>query len=185
MKLIIGLGNPGEKYQQTRHNAGFMAISYLRQKLNLPDFQFNKKFNAEISQTSSVILERSDRIPSLNSTIILVKPQTFMNESGKSVKALINFYKVDPKNDLIIIHDEIDLMLGEIRMSQDRGSAGHRGIESIFNELGTKNFQRIRLGVNSETKGQIPTEDFVLRKFETAEIKILEKIFEHNLDQVV
>lgn len=176
MRVIIGLGNSGDEYKNTRHNAGYLALDYLARKYaNLSgdsvSWQTNKKFNALIYKTSDYIF---------------VKPLTYMNNSGQAVQAVLSYYNLLPKklgfikvkesnlNDVLtVIQDEMDLPLGKSKISSNSSSAGHRGIESIINNLKTKNFKRIRLGINSETKGQIPTDKFVLQKFNEAELKIL------------
>ena len=119
VKLIIGLGNPGKKYEKTRHNIGSKAIDELR-FLNLKN-------------------------------VVLTKPQTFMNESGKTVKNLLKNYKTKPDN-LIVMHDDIDLPIGKIRIVKNRGAAGHKGVESIIKALGTKNFIRFRIGIQPKRK---------------------------------
>ena len=117
MILIIGLGNPGKKYKMTRHNVGFRIVDEFAKKHSFSDFYFSKKTSAEISKGAV-----SDQ------EIILAKPQTFMNLSGKAVKLLINFYKITPPG-LVVIHDDIDILLGKIRISKGRGAAGHKGVE--------------------------------------------------------
>lgn len=163
MKLIIGLGNPGKEYEKTRHNCGFLAVCNLQKTLNesFDDFKFNKKFNALISQGDFN-----------EEKIILAMPQTFMNNSGKSVSALINYYKLNSL-DLIVIHDDIDLPLGKIRISKNVSSAGHKGIQSIIDYLGTKNFIRFRIGIKSNEIRD--TSEFVLQKFTKEEQKIISK----------
>jgi len=146
MKLIIGLGNPGEKYEKTRHNIGFRAVDKFQRNNNFPEFSFPKKFQAEISKG---ILN--------NEKIIIAKPQTFMNLSGKAIKALIKNYKLETKN-LIIVHDDIDLPLEKIRIVKNRGAGGHRGVESIIQGLGTKNFIRFRFGINPNAKIKMQNE---------------------------
>lgn len=134
MKLIVGLGNPGKKYQNTRHNLGFMVLDALLRKM-MPtgetDWQKSRKFNA--------FFVRIDNL-------LLVKPQTFMNASGRAVAKIVGFYKIKSEN-IWVVHDEIDLPLGKIRIVKNRGGAGHRGVESIIKELGTNQFARFRLGI--------------------------------------
>jgi len=171
--LIVGLGNPGKKYENTRHNAGFMAIDEFARKNNFPEFRFSKKFNAQISEN---ILE--------DKKIILVKPQTYMNESGKTVKRLIPNLKSQILN-LIVIHDDIDLPLGEIKIVKNRGSAGHKGVESIINILGTEDFIRIRIGINNPKQSygsDHRTEDVVLKKFGKNEENILKATIDKATD---
>ncbi|OGY46802.1 MAG: aminoacyl-tRNA hydrolase [Candidatus Buchananbacteria bacterium RIFCSPHIGHO2_02_FULL_38_8] len=154
MKLIVGLGNPGKKNQDTWHNAGFLALDEFKKNKDWPDFKISKKFKAEISEGSEI-----------EEKIVLAKPQTFMNNSGESVKALVKFYKIEPK-DIWIIHDDIDLPLGKIRVSQNSSAAGHKGVQSIIDQLGTQEFIRFRIGIQPESRGQLPTEDYVLQKID-------------------
>lgn len=137
MILITGLGNPGEQYKNTRHNVGFMVLDELAEMGGFPAFEFAKKFNGLVSQ--GIMAEDE---------VILLKPQTFMNESGKAVKAVASFYKIKPK-DIYVVQDEADVDLGKIKISQDANSAGHKGVQSIIDEIGTKNFTRFRVGINS------------------------------------
>jgi len=149
MRLIIGLGNPGIKYQGTRHNIGFMVVDKIT-----ADFNFKSIFNAEISKK----IFRDQKI-------IIVKPQTFMNNSGSSIKSIIDYYKISIK-DIIIIHDDIDLNLGEIKIQENRSSAGHKGVQSIIDAIGTKDFIRMRIGIKPTNQEEpINTEKFVLQKF--------------------
>jgi len=156
--IIIGLGNPGKKYNNTPHNVGFEAVDEFAKENNFPDFKLSKKFKAQISKKEN---------------IILVKPETFMNESGKSVKKICK--RTGLVQSLIIIHDDIDLGLGKIRVSKNRGSAGHKGIESITKELGTKDFTRIRIGVSRKNKPD------VLKKFD----KESKKTIKESIKQVI
>ncbi len=173
MKLIIGLGNPGNKYKKTRHNIGFMVIDEITTNFQFPIFNFKSIFNAEISKK---ILK--------NQKIILVKPQTFMNNSGRAVKAIIDYYKITTE-DIIVIHDDIDLNLGEIKMQKNRSSAGHNGVQSIIDSIGTKDFTRIRIGIKPINKEiSIDTEKFVLQKF-TKEEEIVQKTIEKAAALVV
>lgn len=156
MKLIIALGNPGKKYESTWHNVGFMAIDKLKFS---PDdaflnFKCSKKFNSEICE-SAYIEEK----------IILAKPTTFMNKSGLAVKALSTFYKIKPE-DIWVIHDDLDLPLGQIRISHNASAGGHKGVQSIIDEIGTKNFGRFRVGIKKEMPTKLAAEKFVLQKID-------------------
>lgn len=163
MKIIAGLGNPGKQYEHTRHNAGLMAVDYLAAELKLPIFNLENKFKAEVAATA---LGREK--------VIFVKPQIFMNDSGLAIAPLTRFYKVKPE-DLLIIHDDKDIPLGEMRCQTGRGSAGHNGVQSVIDHLGSKNFTRIRIGVASDKMEKTDAADFVLSKFGKQEIKIIEK----------
>lgn len=138
MVIIAGLGNPGKKYENTWHNIGFKVLDGFQKKNNFSDFRIKKKFNAQISE--GVLNDEK---------IILLKPQTFMNESGKAIKSFIFNFKLKIA-DLIVVHDDIDLALGRIKISVGRGSAGHKGIESIIRELKTNDFMRLRIGIEPE-----------------------------------
>lgn len=161
MKLIIGLGNPGKEYERTRHNAGFLLLNALASAHRL-SFSFDKKSNAELATR--------DQGPE---KIMLVKPQTFMNSSGESVRKLLDFYKITPA-DIIVAHDDKDFPVGTYKIQKDRGAAGHNGITSIINHLGTKDFTRVRIGVGPETPGIEKIVDYVLEKFSSEERKKLD-----------
>ncbi len=173
MKIIVGLGNPGKKYEQTRHNAGFMAIDFLVENAG-GKWKTNKKFNSLFCK--------------INNTLF-VKPLAFMNNSGKSVTAILSYFKLLPKtlgilknknadlsNILTVIHDDIDIDLGKIKTSLNSGSAGHKGVQSIIDCLKTKKFKRIRLGIAAETKKQISVSEFVLKKFSQEEKEIIKNL---------
>lgn len=137
MKLIVGLGNPGGKYKKTRHNFGFLAIDYIFS--NLGDFQpWREEKNAEAMVSKGTLAGEQT---------ILAKPQTFMNLSGKAVKSLADFYKIGA-SDIWVAHDDFDLPLGVIRLSQNASNGGHKGVKSITDALGTKDFLRFRLGIH-------------------------------------
>ncbi len=133
MKLIIGLGNPGEKFTNTRHNLGFDVLEEFRRKKELEDWSIDNKFKAEVIKYGDLILAR---------------PQTFMNQSGLSVAPLAKFFKINPEN-VIIIHDELDIVLGHLKIRVGGSDAGHHGVESIITHLGSENFIRIRLGIGN------------------------------------
>jgi len=132
MQLIVGLGNPGEKYQYTRHNIGYMAIENIISAQQ--DYKIKKKFNSVIYET---MLDKN--------RIILVKPETYMNNSGDAVFQIANFYKIDSKN-IFILHDELDIPFGKIRIKSGGGNAGHNGLKSISNKI-NNNYIRVRLGI--------------------------------------
>ena len=152
MILIVGLGNPQEKYRNTRHNIGFLVVDAVAAKNQFAQFQLSKKFHASIAE--GVLRQKK---------LLLVKPQTFMNKSGQAVQALIQFYKPTSPG-LVVIHDDIDLPLGTIRIAKDRGSAGHKGVQSIIEALKTKEFVRVRVGISPEKK-LTNVDRFVLKKF--------------------
>ncbi|MFA6047546.1 MAG: aminoacyl-tRNA hydrolase [Parcubacteria group bacterium] len=179
MKLIIGLGNPGKQYENTRHNVGFMMVDRIKEKYDFPDFTLNKKFNSEISER---LLDSKFKIQ--NSKFLLLKPQTFMNNSGDSVRTILDFYKLSPE-DIIVIHDDIDLPLGEYKIATQSGSAGHNGVEDIITKLGTKEFQRIRIGIATENlRSQIEPADFVLQNFSGEELEKIEEMYSGVLKEI-
>lgn len=171
MKLIIGLGNPGEEYKKTRHNAGFLAINKIADNFQFPVSNFNSKFNAEVSEG---IID--------NKKIILAKPQTFMNNSGQAVRAILDYYKIKPE-DIVVIHDDLDILLGEYKISKNKNSGGHKGVQSIIDYLGTKDFTRIRIGIMTENK-KTPTEKFVLERFSRDEMKIIKGVIEEIINNI-
>jgi len=172
MPLIVGLGNPGKKYEKTRHNVGYVAIDAIAANFQFPIFKFQSIFNAQISKKTTGGQE-----------IVLAKPQTFMNNSGASVKSLIKNYKLETKN-LVVVHDDIDLPLGEFKISKSRGSAGHKGVQSIINELKTKDFRRIRIGICPKTGKPQAVEKFVLQNFTKSEEKILEEVILKTVKEI-
>ena len=166
--LIIGLGNPGEKFKNTRHNAGFLALDEFAKESKCSIFKLSKKFQAEISE---------DNIFGKN--IILAKPQTFMNESGKAVKKIL----AQKKNEqIIVVHDDLDLPLGRIKIVENRGSGGHKGVESIIKNLGTENFIRIRIGIVPESGKPEAVEKFVLEAFKKEEKEILKQALQKSAE---
>ena len=172
MKLILGLGNPDVKYSLTRHNFGFRAIDFFAEKNNFPEFRFEKKFRAEISEAKIG-----------NEKVFLAKPQTFMNLSGESARALLDFYK-PPLANFLVIYDDVDLPFGKIRIRESGGSGGHRGVKNLIAHFGTENFARLRLGIASELLDVMPTEEFVLNKFSKDEEEALPKILEKTTKTV-
>jgi PTH1 family peptidyl-tRNA hydrolase len=180
MKIIVGLGNPGKKFEKTRHNLGFLVVESLKSKIkSFSDWKKNKKFLSEISE-GKINEER----------VILAKPQTFMNNSGKAVKSLIKNFLLNKamaelSRHLFVIHDDIDIPIGKFKISIGRGSGGHKGIQSIIDELGTKNFVRFRVGIKPNPKFKMQNaklkfkiQNFVLEKFNKKEEKILKKVIE-------
>ena len=166
MKLVVGLGNPGKEYENTRHNVGFRVLDALRSKLLMDDWKYEKKFEAEISEDK----ERG---------IVLMKPQAFMNLSGKVVRAYVQFYKIDT-SEVVVIYDDVDLNFGDLRFRESGSSAGQKGMQDIMDLLGTKEIARLRIGIGHENK-TIPTETFVLQKFTDEEEEALDGIFEQAL----
>ena len=154
MYLIVGLGNPGARYAHNRHNIGFMIVDALADKLAPVSFQ--KKFSGQYAQV------RYNDTP-----LVLLKPETFMNESGRSVRAAATFFKIDPAR-IIVVHDELDLKVGDIRSKIGGGHAGHNGLKSIQAHLGTADFHRVRVGIDHPgDKAQVSA--YVLSDFAKSE----------------
>jgi PTH1 family peptidyl-tRNA hydrolase len=169
MILITGLGNPGQKYKGTRHNVGFEVIERLAKENDFPEFKPFKKADSLISE-KMIFGEK----------ITLLKPQTFMNNSGLAIKK----YLKNKEGQLWVVHDEADINLGEIKISENRGSAGHKGVQSIIDNIGSKNFIRFRIGIGPKED----LENFVLKKFKKNQLKeeIIEKavkIIEQSLEE--
>ncbi len=178
MKLIVGLGNPGKQYEKTRHNVGFMVLDYLHDQLNkttgLDNWNLSKKFNAEIC--SGMFYGKK---------IIMAKPMTFMNASGQSVQLIAHFYKLK-STDIIIVHDDKDIPIGEIKIQTNRGPAGHNGVLSIIENISTQNFTRIRVGIKpTEEKKMKSINKFVLGKFGFSERHILRKMLDTAVDAII
>ncbi len=167
-QLIVGLGNPGSKYAQTRHNVGFEVIDHLAQRwqITLSD---QKRFQGIAGEGLTGPLK-----------IRLLKPQTFMNLSGQSVRAVLDWYKLDPTQ-VLVIYDDLDLPLGKLRMRLSGSAGGHNGMKSIISHLGTQAFPRLRLGIG---KSQDETIGHVLGKFALAEAPIVREVLELSSDAV-
>ncbi len=167
MKLIVGLGNPGKEFELTRHNAGWLTLD-----------RFAESENLSSKKSSKLQAEVFDYKVGRNK-VILAKPQTFMNNSGISVSIMLNFYRLAAK-DIVIVHDDKDIPVGEIRVQTNRGAAGHNGIKSIIEHIGTQDFTRIRIGVGPVEKEKIEViSNFVLNKFTKEEFKLLQTAMDH------
>ena len=156
--MIVGLGNPGPAYRHTRHNFGFLAIDELADALNLQVKRL--KFRAMIGEGRFG-----------ENKVVLIKPMTFMNESGRAVAPLLRFFKL-PLSNLLIIHDDLDLPLGTLRLRPTGGTSGQRGMASIITQLGTQDFPRMRLGIG-RPPGQMDPVDYVLKDFLPSENELL------------
>jgi len=167
MYLIFGLGNPGSRYQFTRHNIGFMVLEKLA-----------AQWEVDLKQKSFDALWNRGKIAGIN--VLLAMPQTYMNLSGNAARKLLAYFKTDVSN-LIVIHDDLDLPFGTVRLKTGGGDAGHKGLKSIISCLGTADFMRVRLGIGKPSdKSRI--EDYVLQKFDTGETDLLQHIIQLAAD---
>jgi PTH1 family peptidyl-tRNA hydrolase len=170
VKLIVGLGNPGIEYQLTPHNMGFLAVDDIASGAGV-----------EIRNRQCRALTARTEIS--GETVLLAKPETFMNLSGLAVRELMAQHELKPESDLILIYDEMDLPLGIIRIRQRGSSAGHNGVESVIDSLGTQEFLRIRLGVSPERK-IVDGVKFVLSPFRKAHLKVVDEVLSQAADAV-
>lgn len=170
MKLICGLGNPGPEYETTRHNAGFMVCDILSRRHNIP--VATRKFSG-LSGTGMI---GSDKI-------LILKPGTFMNRSGQSAGPAMHYFKVELE-DLIVIHDDVDLDTGRIVVKQGGGTGGHKGLRSLIQHLGSPDFYRIRFGVGRPDNPAYDTADYVLSGFSKDEEDMVEQALEDAADAV-
>jgi len=168
MKLVVGLGNPGKKYQNTRHNIGFWTLDAWAAYERI-DFQLENKFKAEVAL--------------INNQIRLVKPITFMNCSGESVFAICNYFQI-PLSEILIIHDEIDLPIGSARIKFGGGNAGHKGLNSISTFFDSNDYWRLRIGIGRPINIEYQVSDYVLSKptqhEETKLIEIIDNVLEFS-----
>lgn len=164
MYLIVGLGNPGRQYEATRHNMGFDTIDYLVEEHRIP--QGGVKFNAMYGK--GVIGGEK---------VILMKPLSFMNLSGGPVREMVNYFKIDPETQMIVIYDDIDLEPGQLRIRKQGSAGGHNGIKDIIRQLGTEKFLRIKVGVGAKPKGW-DLADHVLSRFADSDRKLVDEAIE-------
>lgn len=166
MKLIIGLGNFEDKYLFTRHNAGFMAVDFFVQSNN-QSFKIDKKLKSMITKFKFG-----------NEDIVVIKPLTYMNLSGEAVIAVMNFFKIDVK-DILVIYDDISIDLGRVRFKNSGSDGGHNGIKSIIKHLGTKDFDRLKIGIGPQPN--IPSEAYVLQNFSKEELDKLKELLKEPM----
>jgi peptidyl-tRNA hydrolase, PTH1 family len=170
VKLIVGLGNPGGQYQLTRHNIGFLVVDRLAED-----------HSVGISVKGFEALYGKGRI--MNIPVLLAKPQTFMNRSGMAIQKLFDYFKIDASMDVIVIHDDLDLPFGIIRLKADGGHGGHKGLLSTIEHLGGPEFLRVRVGIGKPSIKTI-TEDYVLSRYPAEEMKQLPKLVSMTADAV-
>lgn len=167
MYLIVGLGNPGKEFEDTRHSIGREILLAAQKKFGLPAFEQNAKLKALIAE-GKVGKER----------VVFLLPETFVNKSGNAVGPALRAYKIKPEN-FVLIHDDVDILLGETKLSFGKSSAGHKGVKSVMRAAKTKNFWRMRIGV--QKKRRVPGEDLVLQKFRGDEFAAAKKIIKKSL----
>lgn len=182
-KLIIGIGNPDPEYRDTRHNVGFMMIDYVARKNDCGNFEMDKKLDSLVTRGKVG-----------KSNVIFAKPQTYVNKVGQAAIKLKNFYKIKSEN-LIVIQDDLDIPFGNTKISFDKNSGGHKGIESIMRALKTKKFYRLRIGLAKSALAKARRESdkkrdefvvkFVLSKFSPSEQEELKKIFKEGYDKIL
>ncbi len=170
MKLVVGLGNPGKEYINTRHNVGFDIVDVFAEKYNC-SFKKEDKFNADIFDININGIK-----------IIVAKPLTYMNLSGEAVGKIASFYNID-SNDILVIHDDMDMVLGKIRVVYDSSSGGHNGIKSITNSLGTSEYTRLKIGIGSNEKNN-DVVSFVLGRFDKEQKMLLDNVYK-KVDNLV
>lgn len=159
MKIIVGLGNPGNQYKKYRHNTGFILLDKLAEERGLK-WKKSSKFESEIAEWGD---------------FILVKPQTFMNNSGDAVSKIMNFYKIS-EEDLIVVHDDVDLEFGVVKKQKGKNAAGHHGVEDIIEKIGTKEFWRLRVGIGKPENKQVPVDVWVLQDFKDTELENIKNL---------
>ncbi len=182
IKLIIGLGNPDKEYQNTRHNVGFMMVEYIAKKNGCDDFEFNKKLNSLVAKCKIG-----------KNQVVLAKPQTYVNKTGEAASKLKSFYKVKPE-DIILVHDDLDIEFGNFKLSFGKNSGGHKGVESVIKSLKTKNFWRLKIGTavraldkareQSDKKRNEFVMKFVLSKFTKSEDEKIKGLFKEALEKL-
>lgn len=168
--LVVGLGNPGREYRTSRHNIGFMLLDRLAERLGCTFSRVE----------SRALVAKGDY---LENRLILVKPQTYMNLSGQAASSLLRFYKI-PLEQLLVIYDEVDLPLGILRLRPGGGSAGHKGMQSIMDKLGTQEFPRLRIGIN-RPPGRKEAADYVLQDFSKDEAQLLPELLDRAIEAVL
>lgn len=173
----MGLGNPEEKYLNSRHNVGFVLADELRKKFNLGEWEYQKKFQVE-----QVSWPEQDTL--------IIRPQNSMNLSGQAVVSVANFFKIEPQ-DVLVVHDDVDIILGQIKIKFGGGMGGHHGVESVAKSLGTEGFGRLRLGIGSTSshsedgkRMSFAAEKFVLADFSESEHHVLKQLLKKALESV-
>ncbi len=175
LRLIVGLGNPGEKYAHTRHNIGFDVVDALAQRWQIPLAE-NRRFHGWVGEGRAIAGDK----------LVLLKPTTFMNRSGQAVRAVMDWYKFVP-GAVLVVYDDMDLPLGRLRLRPSGSAGGHNGMKSVIAHLGTQDFPRLRIGIGSTEKGDERDEaviSHVLGKFAPAEKKLVNTSLEWAVDAI-
>lgn len=167
MMLVVGLGNPGEEYKNTRHNVGYMVIDKLSKDLGL-DLSEKGKFNAKVAKGEGVVL---------------VKPLSYMNKSGEVVSRLVNFYKV-LLDEVFVVFDDLDLRLGNFKLQKSKGPGDHNGLLSVERQLGDDDFWRLRVGIDNRVNREVEGKDYVLDRFRKEERKKIDKVIEEVIEEL-
>ena len=174
MFFVFGLGNPGEKYEQTRHNVGFMLIEELSKQMDMGNFVAKDRFTAEVAKKNETVL---------------VKPQTYMNQSGQAVRAVLDFYQIAVNNkltNLFVIHDDLDIELGKYKFQFGTGPKVHHGLQSIYQHLKTDQFWHIRVGIDARAGDRsVPGEAYVLQNFTPLEKEQVKQVAEQMIFELV
>ncbi|MBN2101160.1 aminoacyl-tRNA hydrolase [Candidatus Dojkabacteria bacterium] len=172
MKVVFGLGNPGEKYANTRHNAGFFFVDKLREFMGWDKFWDVGQWQLDKYLNSEVCTARSES----ENKLVLVKPVTFMNKSGIAAKQIVARYGISLKDEFVLVHDDLDIELGSYKIHTGVSPKQHNGVRSVENMLGSSNFLRVRIGIDSRSGDRtIPSDDYVLMKMSDSEVEILEE----------
>jgi PTH1 family peptidyl-tRNA hydrolase len=167
MRIIVGIGNPGKKYSRTRHNVGFLVVEEIARRYEI-DFREREKYRIGTGSIDGM-------------DVLLIEPLLYMNNSGIAVKDILNRFNISSEN-LIVIHDDLDMEIGKIRIRRKGSSGGHKGVESIIQNLSTKDFPRLKIGIGRE--GDVSSEDYVLSKFRKNEIPLIKSAVEKASDAV-
>ncbi len=170
MQCVFGLGNPGKEYEKTRHNVGFRVVEEIARELMAPPLQYQAKFSAELSRSGD---------------ILLIRPQTFMNDSGQAVRAVLEYYKIEPTH-IFVVHDDLDIVLGAYKIQLGTGPHIHNGLNSIYQHLHTKNFWHVRVGVDNRGGDRSTTgQEYVLGSFYGEELQIIEEVIKNVAHDVI
>jgi len=174
MWLVVGLGNPGNEYQMTRHNIGFLAMDAWLKSLNSLNYRSEHK-----AETKKIKIEMNGQ----SEEVLIAKPQTYMNRSGESVQSLMAFYKI-PLEKILVVHDDIDQPFGSMKFQKNRGHGGQNGVRHISEILGTADYNRLKLGVGRPTHPDFQVADYVLSAFPKADLPLLTKVLEKACDGI-